>query len=303
MIIVAALYKFKSLTDTQALCIKLKNLTQSNNILGTLLIAEEGINGTVAGSREAIDALKLFFINENLFDDMEYKESSSDNNPFYRMKVKIKKEIVTLGKPEAKPSEIAGTYISAKDWNNLIQDPEVTVIDVRNDYEIEVGTFKNSINPKTSSFKEFPDFVSTHLDPKKHKKIAMSCTGGIRCEKASSFMKQQGFSEVYHLKGGILKYLEEIEPEKSLYHGECFVFDQRVSVSHGLNKGTHDLCHGCGMPLKAHEKESKYYQKGICCPKCIDERSDKQKASAKSRQQQMTLAKLHGSKHLGAKML
>lgn len=304
MFVVAALYKFISLSSecVEALSLKLKALTTEKDISGTLLLATEGINGTVAGSREAIDALKALFISENIFTGMEYKESSASNNPFHRMKVKIKSEIVTLGQPDARPSEIAGTYVNPEQWNSLLNDPEILVLDVRNDYEVELGTFKNSLNPKTTSFREFPRFVSENLDINQHKKIAMSCTGGIRCEKASSYMKKAGFSEVYHLKGGILKYLEEIPAEQSLFEGECFVFDNRVSVAHGLKPGNFDLCHGCGFPITNEDQNSQNFQKGVCCPRCFDKRTKKQKASAKDRQKQMELAKSQGRKHLGARL-
>jgi len=299
MVIVAALYNFISLSDPESLRQKLKALTKEHNISGTLLLALEGINGTVAGSRKAIDALKEFFIQEKLFDTMEYKESYAESDPFYRMKVKIKAEIVTLGQPDARPSEIVGTYVNPKEWNELIVDPDVTVIDVRNDYEVEIGTFKNALNPQTENFKQFPDFVSKFLDPKKHKKIAMCCTGGIRCEKASSYMKKMGFSEVYHLKGGILKYLEEVKAEQSLWEGDCFVFDQRVSVKHGLELGAFNLCRGCGFPLAPEDKNSPEFQKGVSCSRCFHARTEKQKASALMRQKQMDLAKSKGQKHLG----
>lgn len=304
MFVVAALYKFISLSKehVEDLCLKLKALTSEQDMSGTLLLASEGINGTVAGSREAIDALKALFIIENIFDGMEYKESFASKNPFHRMKVKIKKEIVTLGQPEARPSEIVGTYVNPEQWNDLLNDPEILVLDVRNDYEVELGTFKNSLNPRTMSFREFPQFVNQNLDINHHKKIAMSCTGGIRCEKASSYMKKAGFSEVYHLKGGILKYLEEIPQEKSLFEGECFVFDNRVSVAHGLKPGNFDLCHGCGFPITNEDQSSENFQKGVCCPRCFDKRTKKQKASAKDRQKQMELAKSQGRKHLGARL-
>jgi UPF0176 protein len=302
MFVVAALYKFTSFSKPalEALSTKLKLLSHEQNLSGTLLLAHEGINGTVAGSRAGINMLKELLKQEALFENMEYKESSAKENPFHRMKVKIKKEIVTLGQPTANPSILVGDYVAPKDWNKLLNDPEITVIDVRNDYEVEMGTFENSLNPGTTNFKEFPEFVAKNLDPKIHKKIAMSCTGGIRCEKASSYMKYLGFEEVYHLKGGILKYLEEIKPSESLYKGECFVFDQRVSLGHGLQEGEFDLCHGCGYPLHDSDKKSPSYEKGVSCARCDNKRSEKQKASAKNRQRQMDLAKASGRKHLGA---
>lgn len=301
MFVVAALYKFATIVAPEELCAKLKDFTKEHDIFGTLLVASEGINGTVAGSRASIDRLKAYLLNDGRFADMEYKESFASTNPFCRMKVKLKKEIVTLGKPEAKPSEIVGTYVSAEQWNILLADPEVMVIDVRNNYEVEIGTFKGAINPKTESFREFPNFVE-NLELNKETKIAMMCTGGIRCEKASSYMKHIGFSEVYHLKGGILQYLEDIRPEQSQWEGECFVFDNRVSVDHELKVGSYDLCHGCRLPICEADKLSPHFVKGVTCPRCFDKRSEEQKASAKSRQKQIDLAKAQGRKHLGPKL-
>lgn len=298
MIIVAALYKFVSVLEPQAMCTRLKNLCKEQNIFGTLLVAHEGINGTVAGSRSGIDRLKALLEDEG-FIDMEYKESMAPSNPFCRMKVKLKKEIVTLGCPEAKPSEIVGTYVSPKQWNELLNDPEVVLIDVRNDYEVELGTFKNALNPKTTSFREFPEYVNTKLDPLKHKKVAMACTGGIRCEKASSYMKKMGFADVYHLKGGILQYLQDVEPAQSLWEGECFVFDNRVTVDHDLKVGSYDLCHGCRFPISAEDKASPHFVKGVTCPRCVNNRSEAQKASAQARQKQIDLAKAQGRQHIG----
>ena len=233
-----AMYHFVSLPHFKTLREPLLNFCVSQNIKGTLLLADEGINGTVAGPEKAIHAFLDFLKNDPLFEghfkNLSHKESWSDKHPFYRMKVKLKKEIVTLGVPGVSPTKIVGKYVKSKDWNTIISDPEVVLIDTRNDYEYAIGTFKNAINPKTTTFREFPEFVKTHFDPKKHKKVAMFCTGGIRCEKASSFMMSEGFEVVYHLEGGILKYLEDVKPEESLWQGECFVFDQRVAIKHGI---------------------------------------------------------------------
>jgi UPF0176 protein len=236
-ITVAALYQFTSLPDYQELQPKLKELGLKHYLRGTLLLAKEGINGTVAGSREAIDALCDFLKVDGRFDNLEYKESSASAMPFDRFKVRLKKEIVTIGVPSVDPTQQVGTYLNPKEWHELIKDPEVVLIDTRNDYEYEIGTFKDAQNPNIDSFRQFPDYVKKHLDPKKNKKVAMFCTGGIRCEKASSYMLQEGFHEVYHLKGGILKYLEEMNPEESLWDGKCYVFDHRTALGHGLTEG------------------------------------------------------------------
>jgi UPF0176 protein len=215
------------------------------------------------------------------------------------MKVKIKHEIVTLGKPEADPTKVVGTYVKPQEWNALLADPEVLLLDTRNIYEYDVGTFKNAVNPNTVNFREFPEFVAKNLNPAKHKKVAMFCTGGIRCEKASSFMLQQGFEEVYHLEGGILKYLEEVAPENSVWQGECFVFDNRVTVDHHLAKGTYDMCHACRHPVSESDKQSEKYVQNITCPHCFDQQSPENRARAAERAKQMVLAKNRGYAHLG----
>lgn len=299
MITVAAFYKFTLLPDKELLCSKLKELLGTHKILGTVILADEGINGTLAGFPQAIAHFRAFLAEDERFSGIEYKESQAQENPFYRLKVKIKDEIVTMGQKEANPAQISGTYVNAQEWHALLEDPETLVLDVRNDYEVELGTFKNSLNPKTESFREFPNFVDKHLDPEKHKKIAMSCTGGIRCEKASSFLKTKGFSEVYHLKGGILQYLADVKAENSLWEGECFVFDNRVAVDHELKPGSFDLCHGCRLPISPKDKESVHYVKGISCPRCHDKRSDAQRASATQRQKQIDLARARGQRHIG----
>src|SRR6476469_2551950 len=242
-IVVPALYKFVSLPDFAEKKDPLLAYCLAQNIKGTLLLAQEGINGTIAGSRAAVDAVLSFLRTDPRLADLEHKESYTDIPPFDRMKVRLKKEIVPLGVPEVDPNQKVGTYVTPEEWNQLISDPEVVLIDTRNDYEVQIGTFQGACNPQTASFREFPDYVRQNLDPQKHKKVAMFCTGGIRCEKASSYMLEQGFEEVYHLKGGILKYLEAVPAEESLWSGECFVFDQRVAVGHGLSLGSHVLCH------------------------------------------------------------
>ena len=296
-VIVAALYQFKPLPKFQDLQHPLKTLCNDLGIKGILLLAEEGINGTVAGSRAAIDALHRFLLEH--FDDLEYKESWAETMPFHRMKVRLKKEIVTLGVPQVNPCESVGTYVAPEDWNHLIAEPDVLLIDVRNDYEVKIGTFEGALNPKTQNFREFPEFVKT-LDKTKHRSIAMCCTGGIRCEKASSYMLSQGFEEVYHLKGGILKYIETTPPENSLWYGECFVFDGRVAVSHNLELGEAKSCYGCRTPLSPTELQSPFYERGVSCSHCYNLTSPEKKKAARHRQMQVDLAQQRGTKHIGA---
>jgi UPF0176 protein len=264
---------------------------KAHRVKGTLLLAEEGINGTISGSRNAIDGFLGELKSDPRFADIDHKESYCDEEPFYRSKVKLKKEIVTIGVEGVDPNKQTGTYVNPADWNALIADPEVLLIDARNDYEVALGTFAGAADPKTSSFGEFPKFVGDNLDPARHRKVAMFCTGGIRCEKASSYMKSRGFREVYHLKGGILKYLEEVPKEQSMWRGECFVFDHRVAVGQGLVPSELELCHGCRMPLDPADKSSELYEEGVSCPKCFATLSDKSKASARERQKQIDLAK------------
>lgn len=299
----AALYKFVALPEFRSLQTPLQDKCRHHGIKGSLLLAEEGINGTIAGLPEDIHAVLHYLRTDPLFKgkfaDLEHKESYADEQPFYRMKVKLKKEIVTLGVPGVSPTKKVGTYVKPQDWNALISDPEVLVIDTRNDYEVGIGTFKGAIDPKTATFREFPDYVAQHFDKTKHKKVAMFCTGGIRCEKASSFMLEQGFEEVYHLQGGILKYLETIPEEQSLWQGECFVFDQRVSVKHGLAVGDHDQCYACRQPLSAEDMQSPLYEAGVSCPHCHGKISAEKRARLLERQKQIALAKQRGEHHIG----
>lgn len=266
--IVAAFYKFVRLSNVADLQPQLLGYCQTHAIKGTILLAEEGINGTIAGSRSAIDAALAYLRSDPRLADLEHKESVAETLPFDRLKVKIKREIVTLGKPEVKPSEQVGTYVEPQAWNQVISDPDVLVIDTRNTYEVAIGTFDRAINPATHAFRDFPYYVQTHLDPTRHPKVAMFCTGGIRCEKASAYLLSQGFQEVYHLKGGILKYLEEVPPEESLWQGECFVFDQRVAVQQGVAPGSYEMCRACGHPISDQDKASSHYAAGIFCPHC-----------------------------------
>jgi UPF0176 protein len=299
-IVVAALYKFVSLPDYQTLAPKLKDRCVELGLKGTLLLAEEGINGTVSGFRERIDGLVAYLREDPRFEGLSYKESFFEGAPFYRMKVKLKKEIVTMGVEGIDPQQIVGTYVKPRDWNALISDPEVVVIDTRNAYEYSIGTFERAVDPQTETFREFPAYVEQNLDPAKHKKVAMFCTGGIRCEKSTAYLKSQGFEEVYHLEGGILKYLEEVPEEESLWRGQCFVFDNRVAVNHNLQKGDYDQCHGCRHPITEEDKTSPKYMPGVSCPLCYDQLTPDQKQRFSERQKQIELAKLRNEIHIGA---
>lgn len=281
---VAALYQFKLVEQPQLLCAQLQQLTEQLLTCGTLIVAGEGINGTIAGSRAAIDQIHQFLLAAG-FDRMEYKESSSSERPFRRMKVKLKTEIVTLG-VAVEPRELVGHYLEPAEWNALITQDDVLVIDTRNRYEYKAGTFKNAIDPETESFRQFPAYVKTQLADAKQKKIAMFCTGGIRCEKSTSLLLQEGFEEVYHLKGGILNYLEKTAAEDSLWQGECFVFDGRVGVQHGVAEGQSNMCFGCGWPLTPEEMTTASFERGVSCPYCFEQTTAEQKARYRMRQQQ-----------------
>lgn len=298
--VVAALYKFTRLPEFEGLQQPLLDLMSKHEVKGTLLLAAEGINGTVCGPRAGIDILKAFLDAQPAFAGLSYKESFSDEQTFYRTKVKLKKEIVTMGVEGIDPNRVVGTYVKPQDWNSLISDPEVLLVDTRNDYEVAVGTFKGALDPNTKAFRDFPAYVKEHLDPARHKKVAMFCTGGIRCEKSTAYLKEQGFDEVYHLEGGILKYLEEVPAEQSLWEGECFVFDQRVTVKHGLIQGSFDQCFACRRPISDEDKASDRYQQGVACPHCFDEMSEEQKARFSERQKQIALAKARNQTHIAA---
>lgn len=288
-LIVATFYKFVALPDCAAKQAEILAYCQQQGIKGTILLAQEGINGTIAGSRDAIEAVFAFLKSDPRLADIEPKESVANEFPFERLKVKIKSEIVTLGKPEINPAEVTGSYVNPHEWNQLIANPDVVVIDTRNDYEVSIGTFHKAINPQLESFREFPEYVKQHLDPTKHQKVAMFCTGGIRCEKASAYLLQQGFQEVYHLQGGILKYLEEIPAEDSLWQGECFVFDERVAVKHGLEPGSYEMCRSCGHPISDADKASPHYEEGIACSYCYDTLTPEKRARQEERQHQFEL--------------
>jgi UPF0176 protein len=297
--VVCALYKFVRLDNHRALREPLYKTLLTNQVRGTLLLASEGINGTIAGNRAGIDAVLDWLHNQPQLADIDYKESLADIPPFKRTRVKLKKEIVTMGEPGIDPARVVGTYVNPEDWNALISDPEVLLIDTRNDYEVQVGTFRNAINPGTGSFREFPRYVKQQLDPNKHKKVAMFCTGGIRCEKSTAFLKEQGFEEVFHLKGGILKYLEDISEDNTLWEGECFVFDERVTVNHRLEQGNYHQCHACRLPITETDKASDKFMQGVSCPHCFGKLTAKQKNRFTERQRQMELAQQRGEVHMG----
>ena len=302
-IVVAALYKFTRFADFEQYREPILNSMLDNDVKGTLLIASEGINGTISGTRKSIDNVLDYLRSIEAIGSFTFKESYTDAQPFYRTKVKLKKEIVTMGVEDIDPLQSVGRYVKPSEWNALISDPEVLLIDTRNDYEVQIGTFQNAVNPNTETFREFPDYVAKELDPTKHKKVAMFCTGGIRCEKSTAFMRQQGFEEVYHLEGGILKYLEEVPASDSMWEGDCFVFDNRVSVNHNLEKGDYEQCFACRMPITADDMQSVAYIKGESCPHCIDKATDEQKARFREREHQMQLAQKRGEVHIGSDVI
>ncbi len=301
-IVVAALYKFTRFDNYEDYRQPILDTMLSNDVKGTLLIASEGINGTISGTRSGIDSVLDYLRSIEAVGSFTFKESYTNEQPFYRTKVKLKKEIVTMGVEDIDPLQSVGRYVKPKDWNALISDPEVILIDTRNDYEVQIGTFENAINPNTETFREFPEYVAKELDPTKHKKVAMFCTGGIRCEKSTAYMREQGFEEVYHLEGGILKYLEEVQKEDSMWQGDCFVFDNRVSVNHDLEKGDYEQCFACRMPITVDDMQSPAYSKGESCPHCIGKATDEQKARFRERERQMQLAKARGEAHIGSEV-
>lgn len=297
---VAALYRFVRLDDFENLRNPLLEFCEARGIRGTLLLANEGINGTIAGTTQAISEVLAYLRRDDRLADLECKFSYTEDRPFLRMKVKLKKEIVTMGRPGIDPNQCVGRYASPEQWNTLVDDPECLVIDTRNDYEVEIGTFRGAINPNTSSFREFPEWVEKNLDPSKHKKVAMFCTGGIRCEKSTSLLVSMGFEDVWHLQGGILNYLEKTSVEQTRWDGECFVFDSRVSVDHQLEKGSYDQCYACRFPIDDAQKASDLYVPGVSCPRCHDAHTEDQKQRFTERQKQISLAKARGEAHIGA---
>jgi UPF0176 protein len=299
MYIVAALYHFTHFDDIAAIQGPLLDLCKSRGISGTLLLAPEGINGTIAGDRAGIDTVIAHIRALPGCADFEWKESTATVPPFHRMKVRLKREIVTMGQPDVDPATTVGHYVAPADWNALIQSPDVAVIDTRNDYEVAIGTFDGAVDPQTKTFGEFPAWWEENKERFHNKKIAMFCTGGIRCEKSTNFLIGQGVEDVYHLKGGILKYLEEVPQEDSTWDGDCFVFDARVSVGHGLKEGPHELCYACRRPILPTDKTRPEFEEGVSCHQCTDQTSDDDKARFRERQKQIALARKRGSHHIG----
>jgi len=301
---VAALYCFARFADCAATRTPLDSICRKQGIRGTLLLANEGINGTIAGALDRVAVVLEHIRGLPGCSDLEVKLSSAAAMPFHRMKIRIKREIVTMGEPDVDPAANAGTYVEPEDWNALISDHDTIVIDTRNEYEVAVGSFAGAINPKTSSFRDFPAWFRSARDELfgngKQPRVAMFCTGGIRCEKSTAFLKQEGVQEVHHLKGGILKYLERVPAEASLWRGECFVFDERVSVGHGLKRGTHELCRACRQPLSRQDLASPHYEAGVSCAACHFLRTEEQRASYRERHRQQTLAEEEGRLHVGA---
>jgi UPF0176 protein len=304
--LIAALYKFVRLPDFQDMQKPLFDLCEARGVTGTLLLAEEGINGTIAGPADGVRAVLEHLHQDARLAGLEHKESWSDDMPFYRMKVKLKREIVTMGVPNVHAATMAGTYVKPEAWNQLIDDPAVVVVDVRNDYEVAIGSFNRAVNPHTTRFSEFPEWVKTQSEPggvlAGGAKVAMFCTGGIRCEKSTAYLRSQGFEDVYHLEGGILKYLETVPEQESRWQGDCFVFDERVSVKHGLEPGEYELCRACRLPLSAGDKLSEHYAEGVSCPHCHDMHTEEQLQRFKERQKQVELARQRDQRHIGVRM-
>ncbi|MFN2305530.1 MAG: rhodanese-related sulfurtransferase [Paracoccaceae bacterium] len=299
MFTVAALYHFTRFDDPAALQGPLRDICTGEGVTGTLLLAREGINGTIAGSRAGIDTVLAHIRSLPGCAGLEHKESTATDQPFNRLKVRLKREIVTMKQPDVDPQAGTGHYVQPSDWNDLIQSPDVAVIDTRNDYEVAIGTFDGAIDPQTKSFGEFPAWWEANKGRFHNKRIAMFCTGGIRCEKSTNYLLGQGIEEVYHLKGGILKYLEEVPAEQSTWQGDCFVFDGRVSVGHGLQEGPHILCHACRRPLLPSDRAHPAFEEGVSCHHCIEETSSADKERFRMRQRQITLAAQRGERHLG----
>jgi|SRR5579871_2225914 len=299
MLVVATFYRFVILSSLEAIKAELEQIANNHDIYGTIIIAEEGINGTVCGTRHAIDSLKSYFSQQELLRDLKYKESNAPENPFLRRHIKIKREIVSFGQPQIDPRAKTGTHVNAVQWNDLLNDPSVIVLDVRNRYETAIGSFSGAVDPEMKTFKDFPRFVQTNLNPAIHKRIAMSCTGGIRCEKASAYMLQVGFAEVYQLDGGILQYLADTTEAESLWRGECFVFDHRVAVGHDHKPGTYSMCYGCREPLSDDDRLSSMYIEEVACPKCYPLLTFERRYNKENRKAQIRRAQALGKIHLG----
>ena len=300
--IAAAFYKFVALPDFADLRAPLLEFCEQRDVRGTILLAAEGINGTIAGEPSRVREVLAWLRRDTRLADLEHKESGAARRPFHRMKVRLKREIVTLGVPGVDPTRMAGTYVKPEEWNRLIEQPDVVVIDVRNDYEVKLGTFAGAIDPQTRSFSELPDWIRRHESLKNKPKVAMFCTGGIRCEKSTAYLRSQGFDQVYHLQGGILKYLETVPAEQSRWQGECFVFDERVAVGHGLAPGRYDLCRSCRHPIGEEDRKSEFFVEGVSCPRCFHDRSEEKKAGLRERQRQVELARQRGQEHIGRKL-
>ena len=296
---VATFYLFADLPDFEAKQAPIKAYCESQSVLGTIILAPEGINGTIAGPSAGITAALEFLRADERLAKLPTRLSFTDRKTFHRMRVILRPEIVTLGDPSVNPNEAVGQYVAPEDWNELINDPEVTLIDTRNDYEVEVGTFRGAIDPKTTTFGEWPEYVENNLDPEKHPKIAMFCTGGIRCEKASAHLLKNGFKEVFHLRGGILSYLEIVPESESSWEGDCFVFDHRVAVKHGLEQGDFEICFGCRWPISEEETRSPLYEPGVSCPRCVEKMTDERRARLRERHKQVMLARKRNGTHIG----
>jgi len=297
-LLVATFYKFTKLDDLASLQKSIETRCLENNVRGIVLIANEGINATIAGSRDEVLEVLHLLLEDPRLESLTWKESTAIKQPFRKLRVRLKKEIVTMGVDGINPDRLVGTYVKPEKWNELISDPNVIVIDTRNDYEVEIGTFKDAINPDITSFGELPKWIEENIDIEEQPRVAMFCTGGIRCEKSTALLKEAGVNEVYHLEGGILKYLEKMEEELSLWDGQCFVFDERVSVGHGLEVGEYELCRACRFPICDKDKSSPRYREGISCPRCHDQTSDEQKGRFAERQKQIDLARQRGTQHL-----
>jgi len=298
--LIVAYYKFVDLPDYQERKAPLLQLCLEHGVTGTILLAREGINSTMAGPESGVEMVLGFLQEDPAIGELAVKRSWADESPFYRMKVRLKKEIVRLGLPEVNPNDRVGERVAPEKWNELIRDPDVVLVDTRNDYECEIGSFKGAIDPKTRSFREFPDYVRRELAGEKHKKVAMFCTGGIRCEKSTSYLLREGFQQVYHLDGGILNYLEKVAPEDSLWEGDCFVFDNRVTVDHSLERGDYALCRACRHALTQEDLRSPEFVEGVSCPHCFESLSEEQRSRAVERQRQVEISHSLGRKHIGA---
>jgi UPF0176 protein len=293
-LLVVAFYKFVKLDGLASLQREIESWCRSNDVFGIVLLASEGINSTIAGSREGVMRVLKRIRQDTRFSEIQWKESFATEQPFHKLRVRLKKEIVTMGVPEIDPNQLVGTYVKPADWNALISDPDVIVIDARNRYETEIGTFQGALEPGLDSFRELPSWLEKKIDVDRNPRVAMFCTGGIRCEKSTAFLKQAGVKEVYHLEGGILKYLEEVSEDESLWEGECFVFDQRVAVGHDLDVAEYELCRACRFPLSVSDKQSDFFQEGVSCLRCYDQTSSEQKSRFAERQKQFELAQSRG---------